>query len=196
MSFAPALHPPWFRLVEQPVWGSFTPIPLLSGESPHQPPCRRTREPPMCPFARVKRRYGFRPPKLDGGGKAMPSSRMPSGECRARGKPGTAIQFQRRELVAVPVLRLTHRWTRKRPRRCFGWRRADRPVQGPGNARPFPMRPRPWHASRSRKPPERPRSRALFCRDAEDRGIPCVELTTGGWRPRWLFDNILFESRT
>ena len=35
----------------------------------------------------------------------MPSSRMPSGECRARGKPGTAIQFQRRELVAVPVLR-------------------------------------------------------------------------------------------
>ena len=51
-------------------------------------------------------------------------------------------------------------------------------------------------SSRSRKPPERPRSRALFCRDAEDRGIPCVELTPGDWRPRWLFDNILFESRT
>src|SRR5664279_3728886 len=98
-------------------------------------PSRVTPELPTCPLARVKRRYGFRPPKLDGFGKAMPSSRMPSGECRASRKTGTAIQFQRRELVAVPVLRLTHRWTRKRPSRCFGWRTADRPVQDPRNAR-------------------------------------------------------------
>jgi hypothetical protein len=54
---------------------------------------RITREAPTCPFARVKRRYPCRPPKLDGGGKAMPSARMPPGRVAPganRGQPSNS----------------------------------------------------------------------------------------------------------
>ena len=79
------------------------------------------------------------------------------------------------------------------------------------NALPCPVRPRPWpgfsrrlaglapnrrnscssddrarqtDCSRSRKPPERPRGRALICRDAEDRGIPRIGLVGFSLPPR------------